>query len=122
MYRRRECYFRSWGQRGEADWGHGCYDFSRVHRRVVGRGRCAVALVVAKDRTVRTAGLGRHRIGVAVGIAAVAVVMREPAVELGELQSVAARHTAQLVIRVSTISIQDRDVRINGVYSLGLRL
>ena len=78
--------------------------------------------MVAKDRTVRTAGLGRHRIGVAVGIAAVAVVMREPAVELGELQSVAARHTAQLVIRVSTISIQDRDVRINGVYSLGLRL
>jgi len=122
MYRRRECYFRSWGQRGEADWGHGCYDFSRVHRRVVGRGRCAVALVVAKDRIVRTAGLGQQRIGVAVRTAEVAFVMRELAVEPEELQSVAARHTVQLMIRVSTVTVQNRDVRINGVYSLGLRL
>jgi hypothetical protein len=52
--------------------------------------------VEEKDRTVRIVGLGRDRIGVAIGIAGVAVVRRGLVAEPGGLQSAVAKHIVQL--------------------------
>jgi len=117
-YQTRECCFPHWGQEeGPCCQAHACCDFFHGRLNVVDGDRFVV-LGVEKDSIVRIAGQGRRTAGVASCIAGAAIATQEPVVELEGLLSVAEG-------RIVPLSLADEifeNLRIKGVYSLGLLL
>jgi len=108
----------SFGQEeGPCCQAHACCDFFHGRLNVVDGDRFVV-LGVEKDSIVRIAGQGRRTAGVASCIAGAAIATQEPVVELEGLLSVAEG-------RIVPLSLADEifeNLRIKGVYSLGLLL